>query len=93
MEIFASEIAQYLSAKCTEMTKDLIFNCLRVFYLSLYRRIGGWGTLKNFFEKCTQSEVVLSFFGLSVSFLFVKWEACEVVPLISEREVIVNFCL
>ena len=87
MEISGLEVTQFLSTKCPEMTKDLIFNCLRVFYLSLYRRIGGWGTLKNFFEKCTQSEVVLSFFGLSVSFLFVKWEACEVVQLICEREV------
>ena len=51
---------------------DLFFNSLAKIYLSQYRRNGGSAALENFFEKSTQPEVYLSFFGLSVTFLFVK---------------------
>ena len=48
---------------------------------------GGSGALENFFEKSTQPEVYLIFFGLSVEFLFVKWQLREAVGIICEREV------
>ena len=44
--------------------------------------------LENFFEKSTQLEIYLSFFGLFVAFLFVNWQLREAVRIICEREVI-----
>ena len=66
---------------------DLFFNSLIKIYLSQYRQYGGSGALENFFEKSTQPEVYLTFFGLSVAFLFVKWQLREAVGIICEREV------
>ena len=79
--IFA-EIPQF-----PEISKDLFFNYLIKIYLSHYRRNEGSAALENFFEKSTQPEVYLSFFGLSVAFLFVKWQLREAVVLMCEREV------
>ena len=67
--------------------EDLFFNYLVKIYLSQYRRNWGSAALENFFEKSTQPEVYLRFFGLSVTFLFVKWQLREAVGLMCEREV------
>ena len=67
--------------------EDLFFNYLVKIYLSQYRRNGGSAALENFFEKSTQPEVYLRFFGLSVTFLFVKWQLREPGHLMCEREV------
>ena len=67
--------------------EDLFFNYLVKIYLSQYRRNGGSAALENFFEKSTQPEVYLSFFGLSVAFLLVTWQLREVLALMCEREV------
>ena len=71
--------------------EDLFFNYLVKIYLSQYRRNGGSAALENFFEKSTQPEVYLRFFGLSVAFLFVKWQLREPGSLMCEREVIENY--
>ena len=65
----------------------MFFNSLAKIYLSQYRRNEGSAALENFFEKSTQLEVHLSCFGLSVAFLFVKWQLREAVELMCEREV------
>ena len=70
-----------------EISKDLFFNYLIKIYLSQYRRNEGSAALENFFEKSTQPEVHLTFFGLSVAFLFVKWQLREPTALMCEREV------
>ena len=77
-----------LRSKSAEIMEDLFFNYLVKIYLSQYRRNGGSAALENFFEKSTQPEVYLSFFRLSVAFLFVKWQLREVAALMCEREVI-----
>ena len=84
--IFA-EIPQF-----PEISKDLFFNYLIKIYLSQYRRNGGSAALENFFEKSTQPEVYLTFFGFSVAFLFVKWQLREVLALMCEREVVTWRC-
>ena len=71
-----------------EISKDLFFNYLIKIYLSHYRQNEGSAVLENFIEKSTQPEVYLSFFGLSVAFLFVKWQLREAVVLMCEREVV-----
>ena len=58
--------------------EDLFFNYLVKIYLSQYRRNGESAALENCFEKSTQPEVYLRFFGLSLTFLFVKWQLREV---------------
>ena len=70
-----------------EISKDLFFNYLMKIYLSQYRRIEGSAALENCFEKSTQLERSLSTFsGLSVIFLFAKWQLCEVVRITCKRE-------
>ena len=81
------QVSYFPSAKSAEISEDLFFNSRPKNYLSQYRRNEGSAALKNFFEKSTQPEVYLSFFGLSVAFLFVKWQLREAGLLMCKREV------
>ena len=70
------------SSRFHGISGDLFFNSLAKIYLSQYRRNEGSAALENFFEKSTQLEIYLIFFGLSVAFLFVKWQLREAFEII-----------
>ena len=82
-----SDSLKEIQPKLPGISGDLFFNSLAKIYLSQYRRNEGSAAPEIFFEKSTQPEVYLRFFGLSVTFLFVKWQLREAVEIICEREV------